>query len=97
MCFKSRSSVAHVAMAPVASGQWLAIGLRLLPHAFLVWHALLSPLPPLPSLPFPSLHLVAAVRARWETLPDEYANTHGDSGPGWAVGGAMLAWWPRAS
>jgi hypothetical protein len=53
MCFKSRSSVAHVTMAPVASGQWLAAGLRLLPHAFLMWHASLSPLPPLPPLPFP--------------------------------------------
>ena len=34
-CFKSRSGVTHVAMAPVAGRQQPAAGLQLLPHAFL--------------------------------------------------------------
>jgi hypothetical protein len=54
-CLKSRSDVAHVAMAPVAGEQRPAAWLRLLPCA-----AQLTLL----SLPFPSLHLAAAVRAR---------------------------------
>ena len=47
--FKSRTGVAHVAMAPMASRQQLIAGLRLLPRATHL--ALSSPLPPIPSLP----------------------------------------------
>jgi hypothetical protein len=59
-CFKSRLSVAHVAMAPVAGEQWPTTGLRLLPRSFLraVRLAFSSPFPP-----FSSLYLAEAVRA----------------------------------
>ena len=59
VCFKSRSGIAHVAMAPVAGEQQPTAGLRLLPR---VAHLALSS----PSLPFPSLpsDLVVTVRAR---------------------------------
>jgi len=48
-CFKSRSGVAHIAMAPVADRQGPAAGLRQLPRG--------APRPPLssPSSPFLSL------------------------------------------
>jgi hypothetical protein len=49
---------AYVAMVPVASGQWLAAGFRLLPRAMRLGLSF-----PLPSLPFLSLHLAVAVRA----------------------------------
>jgi hypothetical protein len=65
---KVDQSIAHVAMAPMAGGQRSAIGLRLLPRAFLVRRASPSPLLSLPSFPFPSLHLATARRG---TLPDE--------------------------
>jgi hypothetical protein len=50
---KSRSGVAHVAIAPMARGQRLVVGLRLLPRAFLARHDSPSPLLSLLSLPFP--------------------------------------------
>jgi hypothetical protein len=40
-------------MAPVAGGCRSAVGLRLLPRLFLGRRISPSPLPPLPSLPFP--------------------------------------------
>jgi hypothetical protein len=43
--------ITHVAMVPMAGGQRPAIGLRLLPRAFLVRRALPSPLLSSPSLP----------------------------------------------
>jgi hypothetical protein len=46
--------VAYVAAAPVASGEWPAVVLRLLPRAILVRFASPSPLLSLSSLPFPS-------------------------------------------
>jgi hypothetical protein len=73
-CFKSRLGVPHVAVAPVACRRALALT-SCLPRAARL--ALSSPSPP-----FPSLHLVAAVQARWETLPDEHANARGGGGLG---------------
>jgi hypothetical protein len=61
--FKSRSGVAHVAMAPVAGGQRPAAGLRLLPRAFLAWRA--SPSPP---HPFPFL---LSISLRWFELDEK--------------------------
>jgi hypothetical protein len=66
----------------MAGGQRPAAGLRLLPHAFLAWCALPSPLPPLPSLPSISPR---QFEFGGETLPDEHA------------GGAMLMWWPQSN
>jgi hypothetical protein len=68
--------VTHVAMAPMAGGQRPVAGLWLLPRVFLARRTLLSPLPSLPSFPFPSLHLATA---RWGTLLDEA--TSGGGGP----------------
>jgi hypothetical protein len=55
-CFKSRLSVAHVTMTPVTDGQRPAIGLQLLPCAFLTRRASPSPLLSSPSLTFPPSH-----------------------------------------
>jgi hypothetical protein len=71
VCFKSRSDVAHVVMVPVAGRQWSGAGLRLLPSRA-PRPLLSSPLLSLPSLPFSSLHLDAAIRARlarWRGRP----------------------------
>jgi hypothetical protein len=54
--FKSRLSVAHVTMTPVTDGQRPAIGLQLLPCAFLTRRASPSPLLSSPSLTFPPSH-----------------------------------------
>jgi hypothetical protein len=86
-CFKSRSGVAHVAMASVAAGQWLARGLRLQPCAFLTRRASSSPLPPFPSLPSISLRQFELDRKPYPMS----TQTPGRWWPGWAGGGAMLA------
>jgi hypothetical protein len=67
-CFKSRSSVAHVAMAPVAGGQRLAIGLRLLPRAARLGLSFPLPSPFLPSISPWQFELDE------KTLPDERTN-----------------------
>jgi hypothetical protein len=73
-CFKSRSAIAHVAgWRIVACGRTSAPTSRL-PHEARL--ALSSPSPP-----FPSLHLVAAVQAQWETLSDKHANARGGGDP----------------
>jgi hypothetical protein len=58
-CFKSRSSVTHITMAPVPGGQLSAAGLRLL--SCVARLALSSPLLSLPSLLFPPSRLAVGV------------------------------------
>jgi hypothetical protein len=63
-CFKSRSGIARIVMAPVADGQRPAAWLGLLPRAFIARCVSPSPLLFLPSLPFPLSHRGSSILAR---------------------------------
>jgi hypothetical protein len=60
-CYKSRSGVAHVTMAPVASRQWPTVGLWLLPRAA---HLVLSSSHLLPLHSLPSLSFLPSISTR---------------------------------
>jgi hypothetical protein len=94
-CFKSRSGVARIVMAPVADGQQPAAWLRLLPRAFLARRVSPSPLLFLPSLPFPPSRRGSSIS---EALPKELTDPRRCGGSEWADGGVMPVWWrPRST